>query len=146
MLWMHENIEARIWSNDHCPPHVTFVCRPEKWTARIEFSMVTPHVGLKDIKPLKNAPSLVLINALANQVFSGLIECRRVWWETFSSVCLDNKRVHLISDGQVMMGSSAEKSGFNGFIISKSGVYRSNIVLATVRWNNGSTSIHEIEG
>lgn len=143
MLWLHENIEARIWPNDHCPPHVTFVCRPEKWTARIEFSMVTSYVGLKDIKPLKNAPSLALIDTPANQVSSKIFKCRRVWWATFSSVCLDNKKVHIFSEDQVRLGSSNEKSGA---IVSKSGVYKSNIVSAAVRWNDGSTSIHEIEG
>jgi hypothetical protein len=46
MLWKNGNIELRIWPLDHCPPHVTAVCRADAWTARFEFSMVTDEVSL----------------------------------------------------------------------------------------------------
>lgn len=48
MLWKSGNIELRIWPLDHCPPHVTAICRADAWTARFVFSMVTDDVSLWD--------------------------------------------------------------------------------------------------
>lgn len=58
MLWKHGNVALRIWPLDHCPPHVTAVCRADTWTARFQFSMVTEAVSLWDIKPTRNAPKV----------------------------------------------------------------------------------------
>jgi hypothetical protein len=142
MLWTYENIEARIWPNDHCPPHVTFICRADGWTARIEFSMVSTIVCLIDIKPIIKAPGSALINVLANQVQNRLPKCRKLWWETFSSVCLDNKRVERIKPGEARLAKVGISSGV---VIAKSGLYESSKVYASVRWPDGTVSLEQIK-
>jgi hypothetical protein len=68
MLWKSGSVELRIWPLDHCPPHVTAVCRADAWTARFVFSMVADTVSLWDVKPLRNAPTLAVLKGLASQI------------------------------------------------------------------------------
>jgi len=146
VLWTHKNIKAWIYKNDHCEPHVTFVCRADGWTARIRFNMVKPGVALVDVKPLKNAPSLAVLNLLANQLVQNLGACRMEWWLTKNGeLCLDNKDVERLAPGKVLMDGPAP----SGRIISKSAVYvvRPGIpghVIASVRWSDGSITHSEI--
>ena len=143
MLWKHANIEARIWPNDHCPPHVTFVCRADVWTARMAFSMVDSTVSLIDVKPLKNAPSLALLDLLAHQLADHQQLCRDVWWRLQATVCLDNKRVVRCGPTAVKLGMGAKPVGT---VVAGSGVYAAGKVSATVIWPTGVITRDVVEG
>lgn len=145
-LWSHKNIKAWIYMNDHCEPHVTFDCQADAWKARIRFSMVKPGVALVDVKPLKNAPSLALLNALANQLDQRIDQCRMEWWRTKNGeLCVDNKDVERAGPGRVLMDGPAPI----GRIVPKSGAYVArpgggHQVMASVRWSNGPVTHNEI--
>jgi hypothetical protein len=120
MLWKSGNIELRIWPLDHCPPHVTAICRADAWTARFEFSMVMDDVSLWDVKPLRNAPTLSVLNRLLKQIYSGRLICRTAWWQIQQTVCLDHapvlkqprtKKVSLMPAGAVGAGTVVKGSG-----------------------------------
>jgi hypothetical protein len=142
MLWRHKNIEARIWPLDHCPPHVTFVCRADEWSARLEFSMVTTKVSLLDIKPMKNAPGKSLIDALASQLLANLQICRETWWEAQGTACLDNKNVERIPSGSIVLASGPARARSNaGTVVPKSDRYDSRVgVEAKIKWSDGTTT------
>jgi hypothetical protein len=137
MLWAYQNITARIWPNDHCPPHVTFICKADGWTARMEFSMVDTTVQLMDVKPLKNAPGLDLINELARQLAQRRRECRKAWWDAQATVCLDNKKVVRIAPGTVRLGADPNQGGT---VIAKTGKYQAQTVRVKVLWVDRSVS------
>lgn len=134
MLWAHRNIVAKIWSNDHCPPHVTFICAAEQWTARIQFSMTSAHIELMDIKPLKNAPTRLLVNSLMHQTEQNLAVCRSTWWNKQGTVCLDNQMVIRTSAGVVNVAGA---TGDAGTIIAGTGRFVVKGVVAKVRWQSG---------
>jgi hypothetical protein len=147
-LWTYKNIEARIWPLDHCPPHVTFVCRADAWTARIEFSMVNEDVRLMDVKPQVNAPAQALINELANQVLGRIRTCRKEWWRVHQSACIDNKPVRKISANEVSLSGSA---GQRGVVVAKSASYQrlpkrpGFHVVASIRWTSGTTKMEVVK-
>ena len=103
----------------------------------MEFSMVDATVKLMDIKPLKNAPSLGLINELARQLAQRRGECRKAWWDAQSTVCLDNKRVMRVASGTVRLGAVPNQGGT---VIAKSGNYQTETVRVKVLWRDGSIS------
>lgn len=136
-LWRHRNVEAHIWPLDHCPPHVTFVCR-DGWTARMRFSMVEDsYVELWDIKPVDiPPPSSRLLNLLAHQLLDHLGACRAEWWRTQATVCLDNKDVKRAGAKRVRL---CDRAHSQGRIVAGSGAYRQAAtgaceVVANVRW------------
>ncbi len=146
-LWAHKNIDAWIYMNDHCEPHVTFVCRADDWKARIKFSMVKPAISLVDVKPLKNKPSLSLINRLANQLDAHLDDCRMAWWVTKNGeLCIDNKDVERLGKGRVFLDGSTS----TGRIVAKSGRYvpkpvgGGHQVTASIRWVDGTITHNEV--
>lgn len=145
-LWQHKNVKAWIYMNDHCDPHVTFDCQADAWKARIQFSMVKPSIRLIDVKPVRNAPSLALLNALANQLGQRLDQCRMQWWRTKSGeLCIDNKPVERKAAGRVLMDGPEP----TGRIEPKSGAYVAVLggghhVTASVRWSSGSVTRNEI--
>lgn len=143
MLWSHKNIGARIWPNDHCPPHVTFVCRADHWTARMRFSMVMPAVALWDVKPLSHAPSIKLLNELAAQLHAHLDACRAEWWRTQQTVCLDNHMVFRAANGKVYLG--AGPGAAHGMICAGVARYENAAVLARLCWTDGSFTVEEIQ-
>ena len=145
-LWTHKNVSAWIFMNDHCDPHVTFVCKADHWKARMKFNMVKSAISLIDVKPLRNAPSLALLNELANQLDQRLDQCRMEWWRTKNGeLCIDNKDVERIGPGRVLMFGPSP----TGRIVAKSGAYVAthgggHHVTASVKWSNGSTTHNEI--
>lgn len=141
MLWKYRNVTARIWSNDHCPPHVTFVCMADGWSARVEFSMVISKVSLVDIKPIRNAPPINLINTLMAQLTSRLTLCREEWWVIQGTVCVDNKVVVRAGPGEVRFGRALDG---DGVIVAKTGKFQSNKVEAKVNWNDGCTTTETV--
>lgn len=142
MLWTYGNIEARIWPLDHCPPHVTFVCRPDSWTARIQFSMVADEVRLIDIKPLVHAPNRKLISVLADQVYANRLICRSSWWLTQKTACLDNKCVQRVGAGVVELTNESNPKPTDGVIVKNTGTYQAGVgVVATVIWQGSANTI-----
>ncbi|MDR0777418.1 MAG: hypothetical protein LBE81_12395, partial [Azonexus sp.] len=126
-----------IWPLDHCPPHVTAVCRADDWTARFEFSMVTRDVSLWDIKPRQNAPTFATIKRLAGQVDKNLSVCRDAWWRLQQTVCLDNAPVRRLGKEVVVLppGDAGE-----GTVVKGSGAYFSGQgVQARVDWGSSVT-------
>lgn len=146
-LWTYKNIDAWIYMNDHCDPHVTFDCQPKGWTARIRFSMVKPSVSLVDVKPLKLKPSVYLLNELANQLVQKLDVCRMAWWLTKNGeLCIDNKDVERVAIGRVLLNGPKP----TGRIVPKSGQYvqtpagNGHHVTARIRWKNGTITHNEV--
>ena len=86
LLWKTGTVEMRIWPNDHCPPHVTAVCRPDSWTARFVFSMLTDDVSLWDIKPKQNAPSYGVVCQLANDIHANGFSVGKAGGNTSSTI------------------------------------------------------------
>jgi len=140
MLWKSGNIELRIWPLDHCPPHVTAICRADHWAARFEFSLVKEDISLLDVKPLRNAPTLAVLNRLAKQIHDNRLLCRTSWWQTQQTVCLDNvpvrrqprtNEVLLLPPGSVGAGTVIKSSGL--YVPGKG-------VQARVNWGTSTTS------
>ncbi|KLU22048.1 hypothetical protein EOS_32575 [Caballeronia mineralivorans PML1(12)] len=82
--------------------------------------MVTDDVSLRDVKPLRNAPTLTALNRLAKQIHSNRLTCRASWWQIQQTVCLDNapvqkqrrtKKVLLLPAGSVRTGTAVKSSG-----------------------------------
>lgn len=109
--------------------------------------MISQDVSLIDIKPKQNAPSLPLINALANQVLANLGTCRNTWWSTMGNVCLDNKHVIKSKTGRVSLAPK-NPVGLTGKVVSGSGKYDpvKNEVNATVAWKGSGMTSEKIEG
>lgn len=121
MLWKSGSVELRIWPLDHCPPHVTAVCRADAWTARFVFSMVADTVSLWDVKPLRNAPTLAVLKGLASQIHANRRMCRASWWRMQQTVCLDNAPVRRGPADQVLLLEAASPGA--GAVVKASGVY-----------------------
>lgn len=90
-----------VFSNDHCPPHVSARHRGEEWIARVRFSYLSDAVELWSIEPIKHAPAQRAINRLLDEVGAELSACRRSWWNAQRTVCLENQWVLLSADGSV---------------------------------------------
>lgn len=97
--------------------------------------MVDTTVQLMDVKPLKKAPSLDLLNELARQLAQRRRECRKAWWDAQATVCLDNKKVVRVVSGTVRLGASPNQGGT---VIAKSGKYQAQTVRVKVLWGDGS--------
>src|ERR1700689_3978990 len=91
-----------VFSNDHCPPHVSARHRGEGWIAKVQFSFLSDAVSLRSIEPVPHAPTQRAINRLLEEVRGQLKECRRVWWSIHRTACLKNKWVLLSKGGSVV--------------------------------------------
>jgi len=140
-LWQSGNVEMRIWSRDHCPPHITATCRAESWTARLVFSMVTGNVSRLNLVPPQNAPSDRVINSLIDEVRAKRYRCRQAWWENHGDVCLDNVRISRRLSGDIVVYEPGFEPLPSGWILPKTGVYRLGIgVEAKVAWGLSETT------
>ncbi len=140
MLWKRGNIEMRIWPLDHCPPHVTAVCRADAWTARFVFSMVTDDVSLWDVKPLRAAPALSVLNRLAAQIYYHRQQCRAAWWHIHQTVCLDHAPVKKRGKSEGLVLLPAGSTG-DGAIVKGSGTYLPGQgVEVRVQWSMSITT------
>jgi hypothetical protein len=90
-----------VFSNDHCPPHVSARHRGEEWIARVQFSYLDDKVELWSIDPIRHAPTQRVINRLLDDVRAQLSSCRRSWWDIQRTACLENQWVLLSDDGSV---------------------------------------------
>ena len=146
-LRSYRNIDAWIYMNDHCDPHVTFDCPADAWKARIRFSMVKADISLVDVKPMRNAPTISLLNRLAKQLEQRLDDCRMTWWLTKGGeLCIDSKSVERVAAGRVLLDGRNP----NGKIIPRSGKYLAQAssgrheVIASVAWTNGTITHNEV--
>lgn len=90
-----------VFSNDHFPPHVSARHRAEEWTARIRFSYLRDAVWLWSIEPRRHAPAQRVINRLLEEVQAQLRACRRSWWNTQHTLCLENQWLLQAADGSI---------------------------------------------
>src|SRR6185437_13428768 len=90
-----------VFSDDHCPPHVHVRHRGEGWIARVRFSYLNSTVTLLSIAPTQNIPSQRVVNTLLSDIQAGLSECRRSWWNTRQTTCLENQWAAVPGPGKV---------------------------------------------
>lgn len=100
---------AVLTRNEHCPPHVHV--GSVDWEARFEFSFWHDGVRLLDVIPLKNQPSVAVLEGL-RQVLKNPLHLRRAricWWQSFQAVCLVNQMWDV--DAQEVVSSQERRSG-----------------------------------
>ncbi|HVE06187.1 MAG TPA: hypothetical protein VNE00_02960 [Paraburkholderia sp.] len=144
LLWKTRTVEMRIWPNDHCPPHVTAVCRPGCWTARFLFSMIKDDVLLWDIKPQRNAPSYDTVWQLANDVHAKRVQCREGWWKYQQhnrGICLDNAPVVGKQGEALELFDQSHAAEPDGSIVPGTGIYVPGLgIRAQIDWGDEVTS------
>ncbi len=99
---------AVLTRNEHCPPHVHV--GSVDWEARFEFSFWHDGVRLLDVIPLKNQPSVAVLEGL-RQVLKNPLHLRRAricWWQSFQAVCLVNQMWDV--DAQEVVSSKERRS------------------------------------
>jgi hypothetical protein len=123
-----------VFSDDHCPPHIHARHRGEGWIARVRFSFVRTQVDLLSIAPLRNSPLQRTVNQLLDDMEAELLACRRSWWATKQTTCLENQHV-VVSAGtiEISLGSDA-----NAKRIAKA-TYDPNQDLVLVTFQDGTT-------
>jgi hypothetical protein len=95
-----------VFSDDHCPPHVHARHRGEGWIARVRFSFVGSEVDLLSIAPMRNCPLQRTVSQLLDDIEAELLACRRSWWATKQTTCLENQFV-VVSAGTIEIPVSA---------------------------------------
>lgn len=82
---------AVLTRNEHCPPHVHV--GSVDWEARFEFSFWHNGVRLLDVVPVKNKPSVAVLEGLRQCLKEPehLRRARGCWWQSLQAVCLVNK-------------------------------------------------------
>jgi len=82
---------AVLTRNEHCPPHVHV--GSADWEARLEFSFWHNGVRLWDVAPVKNQPSVTVLEGLRQALKKPqhLRRARVCWWQSFQAVCLVNQ-------------------------------------------------------
>lgn len=82
---------AVLTRNEHCPPHVH--AGATGWEARFEFSFWHNGVRLWDVVPLRNRPSIAVLEELRQtlKTTEHLRRARMCWWRSLRAVCLVNQ-------------------------------------------------------
>lgn len=93
LLIKYHGVQLRIYSNDHCPPHIAAI-KPSEWKGNFEFSFFNDSVSLyRGIVVQTKSPTLGAINTMASWIQQNLGTCRAQWWAVHGSTCLNNKSV-----------------------------------------------------
>jgi hypothetical protein len=92
-----------VFADDHCPPHVHARHRGDGWVARVRFSYVASAVELISIAPLKNPPLRRVLNQLLGDIHTRLSDCRRSWWATRRTTCLENRWAVTPASGTILL-------------------------------------------
>lgn len=102
--------------------------------------MVTDEVSLWDVNPLRNAPTLAVLNRLATQIHRNRLACRAAWWQMQQTVCLDHAPVRKQrGTSDVLLAASVGTA--MGLIVNGSGVYvPGQGVQARVNWGTSVTT------
>jgi len=90
-----------VFSDDHCPAHVHARHRGEGWIARVRFSYLASTVKLISIVPVKYVPQQRAVNRLLSDIQAGLPDCRRSWWLTRRTTCLENQWAVVRGPGRI---------------------------------------------
>ncbi len=82
---------AVLTRNEHCPPHVHV--GSAEWDARFEFSFWHDGVRLWDVVPVKNKPSINVLEGLRQALKKPdhLRLARTYWWQACQAVCMVNQ-------------------------------------------------------
>ena len=82
---------AVLTRNEHCPPHVH--AGSADWEARFKFSFWHNGVCLWDVVPVKNQPSVTVLEGLRQALKKPqhLHRARICWWQSLQAVCLVNQ-------------------------------------------------------
>ena len=80
--------------------------RGERWIARVRFSFVGSEVDLLSIAPMRNCPLQRTVSQLLDDIEAELLACRRSWWVTKQTTCLENQFV-VVSAGTIEIPVSA---------------------------------------
>ena len=90
-----------VFSEDHCPAHVHARHRGEGWIARVRFSYLDSTVELISIAPAKNIPLQRVVNRLLSDIQARVPDCRRGWWLTRGTTCLENHWAMVSKAGKI---------------------------------------------
>jgi len=87
----HGLVLAVLTRNEHCPPHAHV--GSTDWEARFEFSFWHNGVRLWDVVPLKNKPSVAVLEGLRQALKEpeNLRRARTCWWQSVQATCLVNQ-------------------------------------------------------
>jgi hypothetical protein len=85
------SLMAVLTRNEHCPPHVHV--GSADWEVRFEFSFWHNGVRLWDVVPVKNQPSVAVLEGFRQALKKPqhLRQARACWWQSFQAVCLVNQ-------------------------------------------------------
>ncbi|MDR3525606.1 MAG: hypothetical protein P4L66_16060 [Acetobacteraceae bacterium] len=86
-----------IASEDHCPPHVHALHRAEGWVVRLWFSFASRDTGVLSIAPTTGAVRPKQLNQMLDEISANLAACRKLWWHSMGTTCLENKWALLTS-------------------------------------------------
>jgi len=98
-----------VFADDHCPPHVHARHRGEGWVARVGFSYATDRVRLLSVVPQGHVPPGRTLGLLLDDVAAELPRCRRAWWETRGTTCLENRWARVTQAGVVELLPGRER-------------------------------------
>ncbi len=90
-----------VFSDDHCPAHLHARHRGDGWIARVRFSYISSAVELISIVPVKKVPLQRVVNHLLSDVQVRLPDCRRSWWLTRRTTCLENQWAVVRGPGRI---------------------------------------------
>ena len=123
-----------IASNDHCPPHVHVLHRGEGWLVRLWFSYVSEAVGVRDIAPTERAVRRPQLKRLLNELQDNLAACRKLWWETRATTCLENKWVVRLASGCLEVLEARRRSARQ----VRSATYDASTQMMSVEFRDGA--------
>ena len=67
----------------------------------MRFSYLSDAVELWSIEPTRNAPTQRVINQLLDEGRAQLSTCRRIWWNTQHTTCIEHQWVLISRNGSV---------------------------------------------
>jgi hypothetical protein len=98
-----------VFSDGHCPPHIHAQHRGDGLIARVRFSFAESEVYLVSIAPLRNSPLQRTVNQLLDDIEAELPACRRNWWTTKQTTCLENQ-LAIILTGTIQIPRGATEN------------------------------------
>lgn len=102
------NIKALIWSNDHCDPHVHFICDSEDWEVSIFFtfesSQNTP-LAYELCDKRKGRPGRKQFQTMMENVLNHINDAKSQWWMNMANICVCNKQGDIDQNGKFSLVS-----------------------------------------
>ena len=91
-IFTHQGLLVAVLTRDeHCPPHVHV--GSNQWQARFEFSFWHNGVRLWDVIPVRNQPTVDVLEGLRQAIKKPehLRRARESWWQSKQALCLVNQ-------------------------------------------------------